>query len=117
MTVQEFLKKSFYEAVDNDLAILPTLIRPRVVCSDGFNISIQASYFHYCTPQVTHAIPYTEVELGYPSEEEPLIMDYIEYSGDDPTHSVYCYVPIDVVEKVIEKHGGIVEDQNLVRQI
>lgn len=115
MTAQEFLKKSFDEAVDLDLLALPTLVRPRVRCNDGFTISIQASYFHYCYPRETMPESYQTVELGFPSEKEPMIMDYIECCDDDPTHSVYCNVPIDIVEKIIEKHGGIVEDQNLVR--
>lgn len=48
---------------------------------------------------------YEEVELGYPSNEDELINDYAE--DDDYTGTVYGYVPIEVVEKLIEKHGGI----------
>ena len=39
--------------------------------------------------------------------EEPLIADYAE-NPDDLTHTVYGYVPIEVVNKLIEIHGGIV---------
>lgn len=39
--------------------------------------------------------------------EEPLIADYA-VDPDDLTQTVYGYVPIEVVNKLIEKHGDIV---------
>ena len=107
-------------------------VRPRIACNDGFSVSVQASEFSYCHPSYTqwqnedgwqvingeyylssktprsfetdHYIPYESVELGYPSEEDELINEYAE--GDDYTNTVYGYVPVDIVEKLIEKHGG-----------
>lgn len=81
-------------------------MRP-MTCVDGFAISVQASEIHYCSPRINGADQYETVELGFPNMEEPLIADYAEDS-DDLTHTVYGFVPIEVVNKLIEKHGGIV---------
>ena len=83
----------------------------RVVCADGFTISVQAHDGAYCTPREDDAERYTEVELGYPSEREELIMDWIELSDGVPTNSVYPYTPVDVVTTVIVKHGGMREGE------
>ena len=108
--------------------------RPRIVCQDGYSVSVQASEYAYCTPRYTqfqaedgwhvingdywfsdkernfrtdNYIPYEAVELGYPSEEDELINEYAE--GEEYTNTVYGYVPVKVVEKLIEKHGGFKE--------
>lgn len=48
------------------------------------------------------------VEVGYPSEPEPLLEPYREHLGDnDPTQCVYPYVPLEVLEKVYLKHTPI----------
>ena len=84
--------------------------RPYVVCADGFGVSIQASDCHYCTPRISQSsngfIPYKNVKIGFPSVADDDLMDYIECCGD-PCESVYAYVPVEVVDKVLEKHGGI----------
>lgn len=82
----------------------------RVTCNDGFSISIQASAGHYCHPRMTFEGPYTEVELGYPSCSEELLIPYMEDDCCEPENTVYPYVPVEVVDKVIKKHGGIVYD-------
>ena len=82
--------------------------RPRIVCKDGYSVSVQASGFHYCQPRVDGADKYESVELGFPNREDPLINDYAEDDGD-LTRTVYGYVPVEVVNELIEKHGGIVE--------
>ena len=81
-----------------------------VVCADGFNMSVQAHNGAYCDPRTDAARKYTLVEIGFPSWEEPLIMPWCE-DDRDPTHTVYGYVPVDVVTNVIGKHGGIVEGE------
>ena len=79
-------------------------IREAVVCRDGFTMSVQASKFHYCFPRENEG-PYELVEVGYPSAKEDLLLDYAE-EPDIPTSTVYGYVPVEVVEAVLEKHGG-----------
>lgn len=80
--------------------------RPRLYCNDGYSISVQDSEFHYCSPRLNGLQDYKSVELGYPSAEDELINEYAE-NALDYTDTVYGYVPIEVVEKLIEKHGGI----------
>ena len=77
-----------------------------VVCQDGFSFSVQASNGSYCSPRVDFAEHYTEVEIGYPSDREEILMPYCE-DPSRPTNTVYGYVPSDLVRHVIDKHGGI----------
>ena len=57
-----------------------------------------------------NAPKYMEVEVGFPSDAEPLLMEYCE-DKRDPTNTVYAYVPTQVVTNVIAKHGGMVEGE------
>ena len=82
------------------------ILNKKVVCQDGFSFSCQASDTNYCSPRVASASHYTEVEIGFPSGVEPLIMEYCE-DPEDPTGTVYGYVPSDLVRHLIDKHGGI----------
>ena len=90
------------------------LVRPRARCADGFSISIQGgTRFHYCQPRELCRI-FESVELGFPNQVEDLIMPYIDGSADNPLGNVYGFVPIEVVDEMITKHGGIVDvDANL----
>lgn len=83
--------------------------RPRVICADGYSVSMQVGDGLYSTPRVYGAEYYTEVELGYPSAEDDLINVYAE-DMDYYTDTVYPYVPIAIVDKLFEKHGGIVNE-------
>lgn len=78
---------------------------PRLVCADGFNLSVQASETHYCKPRDNDG-PYTHVEIGFPSDVEPEFMPYVE-DAEQPLDTVYAQVPIEVVLAVINKHGGL----------
>jgi hypothetical protein len=82
----------------------------QVVCADGFKMSVQAFAGGYCTPRTNNADRYEEVEVGYPSQPEELLMDWAE-EPDKPTQTVYGYVPVQVVTNVIAKHGGIVDGE------
>ena len=100
MTIRDWLKKPVrmhtYGIQEN---------RPRLYCNDGYSISVQASSFHYCRPRLDGIQNYQSVELGFPSMEDELINEYAE---DEPyTETVYGYVPIEIVEELINKHGGI----------
>jgi hypothetical protein len=147
--------KGYYVSIDT---------RPRVVCQDGFSISIQANEYLYCRPRYNVG-PYSKVELGYPSKRDSLIIEYADVYLDDsklkswvfydapdqltniidkilafiaskiqkyeyhmcetkkdyelksnwvkvlhfletPHRAVYSYVPVGIVDALIEKHGG-----------
>lgn len=79
--------------------------RPRIVCNDGFTMSVQGSYGHYCSPRITTG-RYSSMEIGFPSKKETLIMEWAE-EPKNPTKTVYGWTPCDVIQKVIDKHGGI----------
>lgn len=101
MTTNEYLRATYDRAVKFE--------QPRawVHCADGFSVSIQANRFAYCNPRITHAGDYVSVELGFPTRPDDLIMEYAE-DPSDPTETVYGYVPVEVVDALLEKHGGIV---------
>jgi len=81
-----------------------------VRCADGFSMSVQANGTAYCEPRTNGAQKYTEVEVGFPSETEPLLMEWAE-NPQQPTDSVYAWVPADRVTLVIAKHGGMVSGE------
>ena len=81
-----------------------------VVCADGFTMSVQAHAGAYCLPKMTGAPVYREVEVGFPSIEEPMLMEWAD-EAHRPTDTVYGYVPVQVVTTVIAKHGGMVSGQ------
>ena len=78
-----------------------------VECKSGFSVSIQASETSYCEPRTNRAEKYRSVELGFPNREEELIMDWAE-DNTMPCDTVYGYVPVEVVNLMIAKHGGMV---------
>ena len=78
-----------------------------VLCKSGLTMSIQASEWHYCQPRENSAFPYSRVEIGFPNQEVKELMQYAE-DYENPTDTVYGYVPVEVVEEVIKQHGGIV---------
>jgi len=79
-------------------------------CADGFSMSVQANSTAYCEPRIDNAEKYTAVEIGFPSQEEPLLIEWAE-APDRPTETVYAWVPADRVSLVIAKHGGVLEGQ------
>ncbi len=88
---------------------------PYVICKDGFEMSVQCGQSLYSSPKDV-AKRYKEVEIGFPSAPEPLIAEYAEdweiEGDDDPRlcNTVYGYVPVGLVNKVLKKHGGIDEE-------
>lgn len=91
---------------------LTTSRLPRIFCNDGFSLSIQVGYSLYSEPKKV-AKRYSKVEIGYPSEHESLIEEWAEFTPfeedeePDYTGTVYPYVPVNIVDKVLKKHGGI----------
>ena len=114
-SINEFIKnnlkvKVLYGNKDPLMKHMMTSSRlPHIVCSDGFEMSVQVGYHLYSEPKKV-AKRYSAVEIGYPSDHEPLIEEYAEsFSEDAPdyTDTVYPYVPVKIVNQVLKKHGGI----------
>ena len=115
MKINEFIKNNLKVKVLSDDPLMKHMLTstrlPKIICSDGFTMSVQVGSSLYSTPKKV-AKRYSTVEIGFPSEDEPLIEKYAE-SYYDPdvdfkyTETVYPYVPVRVVDKVLKKHGGI----------
>ena len=80
---------------------------PRAVCNDGFEMSVQAHRGAYCDPD-NDIGPWTSLEIGYPNRKERLLMPFAE-DPEEPTNTVYSYVPQNILWDVILKHGGLKE--------
>ena len=85
-------------------------LNEEIVCKDGFIMSVQANHGAYCSPRIDDAPRYTQVEVGYPSHPEPLLLEWAE-NKDRPTNTVYPYVPTDRISLVCVKHGGIISGE------
>ena len=123
MNVQQFLRQTtrIYKGIYG----ITEKVRPHITCKDGFSVSVQAGLFGgwYDTIEISHGLSFggvyfKEVELGFPNMEDDLIKEYAEEATkegpegeavQDYINTVYPYVPIEVVEELIEKHGGIDE--------
>ena len=116
MKINEFIQRNLKvtnHSSDPMKHMLTSTRLPKIICSDGFEMSVHVGSSLYSTPKKV-AKRYTAVEIGFPSEHEPLIEEYAEtfYKEDgedvtDYTDTVYPYVPVRIVDKVLKKHGGI----------
>lgn len=98
MTVKEYLKNTYKDSEYNT--------RDRIVCKDGLSLSVQGgTKFHYCKPRKL-CNQYEEVEIGFPSKKCWSLMPYAE-DKERPIDTVYGYVPIEVVERLVKRHGGL----------
>ena len=111
MNVNEYLEATRNERKGKGYAFLT--VRPAIVCGDGLELSVQASHMHYCLPRENDG-PYSAVEIGFPSDAIPEIMEWAETSAT-PTETVYGYVPVEVVDAAIAAHGGIANIPQAVR--
>ena len=123
MKINEFIKNNLKVKVLNEDPLMKHIMTssrlPHIVCTDGFTMSVQVGYSLYCKPKKV-AKRYSNVEIGYPSEHEPLIEEYAEcYTFEeldiDFTDTIYPYVPVKIVDKVLKKHGGIDMPETLRR--
>jgi hypothetical protein len=82
-------------------------VRPRIACVDGFDVSVQAGSLLYATPRTDEG-PWSAVEVGFPSARPEPWDEWSQYAEepDNPTETVYSYVPLTMVEALIASHGG-----------
>ena len=117
MKINEFIQRNLKVTNHSSDPLMKHMLTstrlPKIVCSDGFEMSVQVGSSLYSTPKKV-AKRYSAVEIGFPSEYEPLIEEYAEtfYKDDgedvtDYTDTVYPFVPVKIVAKVLKKHGGI----------
>lgn len=77
-------------------------------------MSVQGNEFTYCSPRELSPY-YNTMEIGFPSATEDTLLPYAE-EADNPTGTIYGYVPVEIIEAVIEKHGGINEAETFISQ-
>lgn len=88
---------------------------PRICCNDGFSISIQVNNGNYCASENgtrQFGFNWVEVEWGFPSEE----IDAVKYNAEDEgntTNTVGGYVDINLIDELIEEHGGLNLEETL----
>ena len=107
MKINEFIQK--HRTVTKLVPGITSSHTPHVICNDGFEMSVQAGQSHYSTPRDV-VDSYEDAEIGFPSAEESLIARYAE-NEENLCDTVYGYVPCSIIDKVIEKHGGIDESK------
>ena len=112
-SINEFIKNNLRVKVLSEDPLMKHMLTstrlPKIVCVDGFEMSVQVGHSLYSTPKKV-AKRYSAVEIGFPSEHEPLIEKWAENLFEDTpdfTDTVYSYVPVKVVNQVLKKHGGI----------
>ena len=122
MKINEFIKNNLKVTTFSEDPLMKHITTssrlPHIVCEDGFTMSVQVGYSLYSEPKKI-AKRYSKVEIGYPSEPEELIKEWAEFSlfsdeEPDYTDTVYPYVPVKIVDKVLKKHGGINLTQTLL---
>lgn len=85
-------------------------VRSHAILKNGMELSIQASRHHYCSPRDSKSTEYTSVEVGMNGRIKELC-GHIEWEDDDPSDdkfTVYSYVPVLLLDTVINQNGGIV---------
>ena len=102
-------QKSMEEAYQSTYFLLP-----RIHCKDGFNISIQVSNGNNCANENGVRIFGTDwklVEWGFPSEQIDAkkynAENYLEEEEIDTTQTVGGYVEIELMDQLLQEHGGI----------
>ena len=76
-------------------------LAPRIVCNDGFSMSVQASIIHCCHPRGNQG-PYIQVEVGFPKGCKPKYLWEFKSLDED---EIYFYVPVELVAKEIIFHN------------
>lgn len=75
--------------------------------NDGMGLSVQASSIHMCYPRETirDDSKYEAVEVY---SHGIYVNELVNYASE--TRFTYGYVPVEIMEELVEKHGGIKED-------
>mgnify|MGYP005704977217 FL=1 len=79
---------------------------PRIVCQNGFSISVQGQGGSYSTRNANGEL--THVECGFPSTtpKTKALRELAE--STEYTETVYGWVPVEVVLAELQAHGGII---------
>lgn len=110
-TANELYRFAMKVCTANSMLPVEFIRLPRVVCADGYSVSIQAGSAFYSWPRENLAPEYGAFELGYQTEREPLLDEWAEEdfrTGEiNYLECIFPFVPVEVVDEVLKKHGGI----------
>ena len=85
--------------------------RPHILCADGYSLSVQAGKQFYSVPREDRGDgAYTHVEVGPLGEYEEAFFPYAE-DKRKPKSSVHARVPVELVDALVQKHGGFFENR------
>lgn len=93
----------------------------RIMLKNGVTLSVQASAFHYCEPQIDdleYWEDYESVEVGFildkAEKKVKVPPSWVVYATDQELPSdVYAYVPVSLVKDFIAYNGGFKKFINL----
>lgn len=89
---------------------------PRIICKDGFSISLQVNHSNYCDSENGYqrfGYEWKTIEFGFPSEEEELLE---EFADNEEVCISVGRITIELAEEVLAKHGGIDLDKTLSKE-
>ena len=91
----------------------------RIVFANGESVSIQAGALHYSSPRENSVSgsysDYSEFEFGFPSvKPTDEIMQYAE-DTENPTNTIYAYVPIQLIVDWINEMAGATHSLGLLK--
>ena len=80
-------------------------INKRLVCADGFWLSVQGDRDKYSKPRLKefNVYAYDSMEL---MASELLPQEFNEYL-DNEHNRIYGYVPVEMIESLLANHGGV----------
>ena len=86
-------------------------VREMARLGDGGELSIQASRYHHCEPQIDNAKRYRSVEIGGeavldgPADPSWQLAPYLNERG---RAVLFAKVPLEIAESYVKARGGIV---------
>jgi len=114
MTIQDFLKLTYLTTkerykllifdkknISYDLFLSNVesfyIERPRIICLDGFSVSVQGGIYTLCSPR-KHTKIYDSLEISKPSSKDKIFID---------NEDIQSYVKLQDIQDMINRHNGI----------
>lgn len=95
---------SEHKATDPTKGLFYKTVVPHITCKDGTTLSVQASGAHYCNPK-SDSGPWSSVEVWCIRKGKRTI--YPRSFGAGGKHDPYGWVPVEIVNNFIKRHGGL----------
>jgi len=102
--------------VRDDHGLTYTELYSRIECADGLSFSAQGGRTKYSLPRDSYGY-YFQLEVGYPRKEGAharMPEEWSEYAAgwyDPDACEFWGYVPIELIQALIDAHGGEKETQ------